>query len=73
MTAVHGAAGLLSSEAPKRQLSAAKPSLISAAPKPNLISKAPVSATSTLNKDTQCQYCLSESEFFSFFQGVYDG
>lgn len=38
-----------------------------------LITKEPVSATSGLSSTTQCDFCLSEAEFFAFFQGVYDG
>jgi hypothetical protein len=40
---------------------------------PSLISTAPITKKSTLIKSSQCQYCLSEHEFFSFLQGVYDG
>jgi hypothetical protein len=68
MSAAEGAAALLGAEAPvpKRQLSVASSTITTTAQK-TLISKEPVSATESLSSSTQCQYCLSEAEFFAFF------
>lgn len=64
MSAATGAEALMTVEEPvlnqpnsKRQLAAATP----------------VTPPAPLSGKAQCQYCLSDADFVSFFQGIYDG
>jgi len=50
-----------------------KRQLTTAAPKRQLAASFPVDKPHALTSEAQCQFCLSESEFVQFFQGIYDG